>query len=112
MLYAIMIFITEVWSGLCKTDHLSVLKPLRSFGPTQRGPTLVSIIILVILALQYVYIRFKLLSVTIISNKILLLLYISNIISNNNYIVGCKHRASEVLLYIIYRRPRTCKPNH
>ena len=34
MLYAIMIFITEVWSGLCK-------QPLRNFDPTQRSPTLV-----------------------------------------------------------------------
>ena len=34
MLYTIMIFITEVWSGLCKTDHLSALKRSNEFWST------------------------------------------------------------------------------
>ena len=35
MLYAIMIFIKEVWSGLCKLTTYQLLNTLRSFGPTQ-----------------------------------------------------------------------------
>ena len=39
-----MIFITEVWSGLCKLTTYQLLNALMSFGPTQHGPTLVYII--------------------------------------------------------------------
>ena len=40
-----MIFITEVWSGLCKLTTYNLLNALMSFGPTQRGPTLVVLLI-------------------------------------------------------------------
>ena len=35
------IFITEVWSGLCKLTTYQLLNALMSFGPTQHRPTLV-----------------------------------------------------------------------
>ena len=35
----LMIFIMEVWSGLCKLTTYQLLDPLMSFGPIQRGPT-------------------------------------------------------------------------
>ena len=42
MTIAIMIFITKVWLGLCKLTTYQHLNTLRSFGPTQRRPNLVT----------------------------------------------------------------------
>ena len=40
MAMRLMIFIADVWSGLCKLTTYQLLNALMSFGPTQRGPTL------------------------------------------------------------------------